>query len=209
MNTKAVLGLTAGALVVGLLAGLTIGNNGDKATTAVGPGPSKTVAGVPVGYQHSREGAVKAALEYESVLAQLTKMSKESRSAAISEIAVVANRDAIVSAADKSLSFYDQQFGQPGVVRTTVVGFRVQTYETNTADVELWEVSVVGRPEAIPARSAWSTRRLSLRWEDDWKLATPPADSVGPTPALDGTPSDSATVITAARDLSEVGYVPR
>jgi hypothetical protein len=209
VNSKAVLGLTAGALALGLLAGLALGGDeeGGKAAKVNGPGPTRTVASVPVGYEQSRDGAIRAALGYEGALTGLTKMSSEARAAALKELASKSNEQEILDAAQKSLSFYDQQFGQAGVLRTSVVGFRLAAFEQDMADVDLWEVSVVGRAEA-PALSAWVTRRLSLRWEGDWKLAKPPVDTAGPTPGLDGTPTDAAALTKAARDLSEVRYVP-
>ena len=207
VNSKAALGLSAGALVVGLLAGLALSGGDDKPSKATGPGPTKTVAGVPIGYERSQDGAARAALAYEGVLTGLPKVSPEARDAALKELASDARESEILDAAHKALSFYDQQFGQGAVLRTSVVGFRVVAYEPSKADVELWEVSVVGPRDAAP-RSAWATRRLSLTWEGDWKLAAPHADGAGPTPAVDGTATDPAALITAARDLSEVRYAP-
>jgi hypothetical protein len=83
VNTKAAAGLTAGALVVGLLAGLGLGHDSDKGAKPIGPGPTKTVAGIPVGYAHSQDGAVAAAANYAESIGPLALATNEDRDAAI------------------------------------------------------------------------------------------------------------------------------
>jgi hypothetical protein len=195
----------SGVLMIGLFAGC--GSDGkDK---AAGPGPTKVVAGVPVGYERSKDGAARAALGYEATLSTLRQSSAEARRDALKVIAVPARQAEVVKAGESAYAFFDKQFGPEGVVRSAVVGYRVKSYDRDSAEVELWEVSVAGRPETVPARSGWSTRTVRLRWVDaDWKVAELPSESSGPTPELQGAASDPADVIEAARQLEEVRYVP-
>ena len=209
MNNKAVAGLAIGALVVGVFVGLLLGRGGDTSKETSGSGPTKVEAGVPVGYERSKAGAARAALGYEGALATLSQASPEARRNALRIMALPARQAEVVEAGESAYAFFDKEFGPQGVVRSAVVGYRVKAYDQDAAEVELWEVSVIGRPETVPARSGWSTRTVRLRWVNgDWKVAELPSESSGPTPELQGTPSDSANVIEAARQLEEVRYVP-
>lgn len=209
MNAKAVVGLVAGAVVIGLFVGLGIGGRDGETKEVAGAGPTKVVAGVPVGYQRSKDGAAKAALGYEAALATLSRSPAAARRDALNVMAVPARREEVVQAGEDAFAFFDKQFGTQGVVRSAVIGYRVKAYDQDAAEVELWEVSVVGRPETVPARSGWSTRTVRLRWVDgDWRVAELPSEATGPTPQLEGTASDPAEVIEAARELEEVRYVP-
>ena len=206
MNTKAALGLSAGALAIGLLAGIALGGGGDEKTIkATGPGPTKTVDGVPVGYARSKEGAINAALAYEGALGAMRRADKNRRAAALTAMAVPEQRDTITKSSETAFEFFDTQFGSEGIIRSGIFGYRVKTYDENSAEVELWGVSVVGRPETVPVRSGWTTRTVRLRWiEGDWKLNSLPDEVAGPTPQDSATPSDSAQVLRAAREFEEV-----
>jgi hypothetical protein len=207
VNTRATLGLTAGALTIGLLAGLGLGHGGSKSAKILGPGPTKTVAGVAVGYQHSREGAINAALGYEATLGTLRHSPANAREAALTAMAAPDQRDEIIKSAEGAYAFFDNQFGDQGIVRGAVLGYVVKAYEPGRAEVEVWEVSIVGRPETIPVRSGWSTRTIQVRWANgDWKLQGLPAEVQGPTPQENGTASDPAQVIETARRLEEVRF---
>jgi hypothetical protein len=209
MSSRAVIALVVGGLVVGLFAGLALADDGGEVAKVPGAGPTKFVKGVPVGYERSKVGATNAALGYEAALAMLSRSTPSVRREALNVMAVPAGREEVVKAGEFAYDFLDKQFGAEGAVRSAVVGYRVKAYDRDAAEVELWEVSVVGRPDTVPARSGWSTRTIRLRWVNgDWRIAELPSQTDGPTPQLQEAASDSALVIKAARELEGVRYVP-
>jgi hypothetical protein len=67
MRKAALIGAT---LIVGLLAGRATAPSPQAADRGAGPpGPSREIAGVPVGYPHTREGAVLATARYQQAFA--------------------------------------------------------------------------------------------------------------------------------------------
>ena len=205
MNSKAALGLTAGAVVVGLLAGLALGGGDDKASKTKGPGPTKTVAGVPVGYERSRDGAASAALNYEAALlkAGLRDNAKV--------LEVLSDRDQtndIASAMKPGLELVAQRLGDGAILRSSALGYRVTAFDPDSAAVEIWEVGILGSGESAP-EAGWTTTTLRLRWTDnDWKLAEAPESRGGPTPQQPREASDPAALLDFARSLGEIDDVP-
>jgi hypothetical protein len=208
VNTRATLGLTAGALVVGLLGGLALGRDGSKPGKVIGPGPRKTVAGVPVGYEHSKIGAVRAALAYQATIASLARANGPG-TAAIAVMSSKPDRQAISDALAPGVELVKKALGENGFVRTASVGYRVNAYEPDNAEITIWGVSLLS-PTGSPApQSGWSTTKLRLKWtEGDWKLVAPPDGSDGPTPALRDAPTDPGALARVASSLEEVGYAP-
>jgi hypothetical protein len=210
VNNRAALGLTAGALVVGLLAGLAVGggDGGDKAAKAGRPGPTKIVAGVPVGYERSKAGAVRAGLAYQNALAGLAN-PKVAATPVINAIATQSDQRSISDAVMPGLEVIRKALGETGFVRAGSVGYLLKDYRSDSAVVVIWSVSVLNRAGSQSTESGWTTTTLRLRWaDDDWKLAGPPDGSDGPTPALQGSPSEPGVLTSFVGSLEEVGDVP-
>lgn len=123
MNSKAAARLVSGVLMIGVFAGMTMGcGTADK---AAGPGPTKVVAGVPVGYERSRAGAIRAALGYEEALVSLGS-TPASWQDSIEAMAVPSRRKRIVEAMTPGLELISKNLGREGFVRGAVLAFRVK-----------------------------------------------------------------------------------
>jgi hypothetical protein len=209
VNSKAALGLTAGALALGLIAGLALGGDGDsKAEKATGPGPTKTVAGVPVGYEHSKAGAIQAALAYQSALGRLARPT-EPATAVIEAIAAPSDRQSITDSLTPGLELVRKALGGDGFVQSASVGYQLKDYRGDAADVVIWGVSVLKQAGSAGPQSGWTTTTLRLKWSNgDWKLSGPPEGTDGPTPALRDAPSDPGPLTTFASSLKEASDAP-
>jgi hypothetical protein len=210
MNTKAALGLTAGALALGLIAGLVVGGGGedDEAAVKDGPGATRIVAGVPVGYRHSEAGAVQAALAYQAAIGRLAHPD-EPAAAVIDAIAAPSDRQAITDSLKPGLELVQKSIATDGFIRSGSVGYQLKLYRDETADVLIWGVSVLKPTGSTAPQSGWTTTTLRLKWsEGDWKLAGPPEGSDGPTPALQGSPTDPGSLTAFASSLKEASNAP-
>lgn len=213
MNSKAALGLTAGALAVGLLAGLALGGDGDKTSKVKGPGPTKTVAGVPIGYAHSQDGAVAAASAYAESIGPLALATPEARDAALAAMTDPKGRDEVRRGLEPGLEALGKGLTTPtsadAVVRSAPVGYRVGVYSEERAEVELWAVGVVGNAQSLPPSASWGITKVLLRWVDgDWKLAASVEQSEGPTPQLNGSASPPLEFAQAIRGFRSFHHAP-
>jgi hypothetical protein len=206
VNSKAALGLSAGALVVGLLGGLALGGeSGDKTTNASGPGPTKVVAGVPVGYERSKAGAVAAAASYTRALGQSLGKGRSQREAVVDAASVEERKVTLIGAetdAEKALE------ANKGFVRLGILGQRVSSFTSDVAKVSLWTVSVVTQAGS-QGQAAWGTGEVELHWLDgDWKLwSTSVNEAAAVIPALVGAASSSKEFLKSASEYSEIDDV--
>jgi hypothetical protein len=204
VNNKTVAGLVVGALVLGLFAGLALGDRNNDKSNVAGPGPRGIEAGVPVGFERSRPGAAAAAISYESAL---TDAGVERYRAVVNVVAVPARRDAIAEAMRPGLELVRERLGEDAFVRGAVVGHRLKAYDAGEAEVEVWEVGVVAASSLAP-QAGWTTTTIRLRWLDgDWKLTEAPEVRNGPTPQQPDTPTAAEEFLTAVRGMEEVRYV--
>lgn len=209
VNKKTVAGLVLGALVMGLLVGWAL--SGDKkATPGAEPGPSSVESGVPVGYMRSPEGATQAALNYSDALAHALKRPAAERRAVIQAMASSGKAEEIFGQLQDAYRLVDEALGSEAdnaVASYGVLGYQVQAFDRESAEIALWEVSVFGSAATAKADAGWSTTIVKLRWTDgDWKLDSTPVGAVGPTPALRGTPSEAVDLITSAQKFSDVRH---
>lgn len=212
MNSRALAGLLAGTLLAGALMGRVSAGGGAEATAPkpAGPGPRQVVAGVGVGWERSREGAVGAALAYEVALERVGLASEAERRAVLDAITTPARRDQIREAMEPGLRVVKERLGTEGVLRGAMVGYRLKGYDADGAEVETWGAGIIGAPQLGSPQVAWTTSTLRLRWvENDWKLADAPESKTGPTPQQHDLPSDPSQVLAALRNLEEVAYGPR
>lgn len=208
MNTKATLGLTAGALAIGLLAGVALGHGGEKTEESTGPGPTKTVAGVPVGYKQSRAGAVAAAAAYTRALNETTSSPPEDRRAVLNEISSTAAKNEIQARADEAYTIVDKAAPKDGTlfVHSGTLAFRIDSYDGSQANIVLWSVDVIGSA-TTDAQSGWGTKTVLLRWDrNDWKLAAFPGAMEGPTPTTQGQPTGLDGFVSAIKGLEPLGH---
>lgn len=185
------------------------GNTGEP-TGPSGPGPSRMMAGVPVGYARSEEGARAAAVGYvrtgqlmldaspAGVRAATQAMSAQG--AAEGQLRDLSGRLAVVGRNLEGAT-------GPVIYRQGVLATRVDAYSPDRARVSVWHVGVLSAPGVAPPQSGWATSSFELVWEDgDWKVWS---ESVvpGPAPVLnDDVAPASASQLEA--DLSGFGPQP-
>jgi hypothetical protein len=184
-------------------------------------GPRKVVSGVPVGYQHSEQGAVAAAANYARVLSSTLILDRGKRRAAIEALAApeALDRqqrafDQAVASLSKGLGVADGAAGDGTVLlRAVPVGWRLEEYTGDRATVAIWVTSVAGTlgtsAGGVPVREAWGTTTVKLRWVDgDWKqLQSTTTD--GPVPIGDtATPTAASQLIPEAQEFKEFTYAP-
>jgi hypothetical protein len=69
------------------------------------------------------------------------------------------------------------------ILRSALVGYRVDSYTPSSAEVAIWRVGIVGSGASIEPQQSWRTETVSLVWEHGWKV-TSFASTAGPTPPL-------------------------
>ena len=184
-------------------------------------GPRKVVAGVPVGYQHSQQGAVAAAANYATVLSSELILDRSKRRAAIEALAAPDTLARQQRAWDQAAALLTKGLGigeggpQDGTVllRAVPVGWRLEEYSGDRATVAIWVTSVLGAlggpPDGVPVREAWGTTTVELRWVDgDWKQLKA-TNTDGPRPIADpDTPTAASQLVPEAQQFKEFTYAP-
>jgi hypothetical protein len=183
-------------------------------------GPRAIVKGVPVGYQHSQQGAVAASANYARVLSSAMILDQARRRAAIQAISAPEALARQQRAFDQAVALLSKGLGvgQAGardgtvLLRAVPVGWRLEAYTGDRARVAIWVTSVLGAlsgPQGVPVREAWGTTTVDLRWVDgDWKLLNTTTTD-GPVPIADtATPTAASQLIPEAQDFKEFTYAP-
>jgi hypothetical protein len=180
-------------------------------------GPARWVAGVPVGWPQTEQGAITAAAGYARVLSALWFLADTDRRRRA--VAAMASPEALpgLQAAQDQVAggFARGPFGaglaRPGVrsvLRTSLLGYRVDRYASTDAEVVLWAVVIYGNDGGLVPQALWATSTLRLRWTGDWKLVgtvTVP----GPVPVQgQATPSIVGELLRAAERFKEFGNAP-
>ena len=191
---------------------------GEAATSRVGP--SQVVHGVPVGYQHSEQGAVAAAANYAKVLASELILDKASRRKAIDTLAAPETRARQQRAFDQAVPSLAKGLGVTGgsadgtvLLRAVPVGWRLESYTGDRATVAIWVTSVLGSlggpPGGVPVQEGWGTTTVQLRWVGgDWKQLQSTTKE-GPAPVADAaTPTAASQLVPEAQEFKEFTYAP-
>lgn len=186
---------------------------GDTKSTA-----RKLVSGVPVGYAHSRAGAVQAAVNYQVARSSAAYFTDEkARHATLTAMMTsqaldrqIRNDDDGMQQVLTSLGITSANEGEL-VARGAAMGTRVTTYTDQVATVEVWMAGLVGVTDEnapMPVSASWTTYTLTLQWQSaDWKLASITSVN-GPTP-LDAGSDDPTSVDefrTADREFNAPPY---
>src|SRR5829696_7858695 len=98
--------------------------------------------------------------------------------------------------------------GVRSMLRTSLLGYRVDQYTPTQAQIALWAVVLYGNDGGLAPQALYATSTLRLRWAGDWKLLE--ASTVpGPVPVHgQATPSPAQELVDAAEDFKEFGYAP-
>jgi hypothetical protein len=190
------------AAVVLLVVSFVIGrstapSSGGSATRVVnapgGPGPTRVVNGVPVGYAHTQAGAVAAATNYLETFYGTLVTQPDKYRAAIEEMSAPEARSNLSSLASnnmlgqQNLITYAAQ-GRTAVDRLIPLAYKQLSYSNGNAQVSIWFESLTAVDGVVSLREGWATTAVSVDWIDgDWKLSNIPAGpgpgaSFGPVP---------------------------
>jgi hypothetical protein len=189
----------------------------DAHSAGIGGVPARWVAGVPVGWSQSEEGAIGAAAGYARVLSALWFLGdRHRRRQALAAMAIPEALPGLQAAQDDvATGIARGPFGaglaRPGVrsvLRTSLLGYRVDRYTPADAEVVLWAVVIYGNDGGLVPQALWATSSLRLRWAGDWKLVgtvTVP----GPVPVQgQAAPSAVRELMDVAERFKEFSYAP-
>jgi len=222
-----VIGLVAGGLLVGRswnrsgpVAPVTDALHGAAVvvdSAGIGAAPARWLAGVPVGWPQTEHGAISAATGYARVLsARWFLTDTDRRHQAVAAMADPDARSGLQAAQDQvAAGIVRGPFGAAlahrgvrSVLRTSLLGYRVDRYAPPAAEVALWALVLYGNDGGLVPQALYATSTLRLMWVGDWKLVG--ADTVpGPVPVHgQATPSGVRELIQAAECFKEFSYAP-
>ena len=179
--------------------------------------PARWVAGVPVGWPQTRQGAVGAAAGYARVLSAgwfLAESGRRHRAVAAmgapeALLGLQAAQDEV--AAEIARGPFGAGLARRGVrslLRTSLLGYRLDRYTPGEAQVALWALVLYGNDGGLAPQSLYATSTLRLRWTGDWKLVEA-ATVPGPVPVQgQATPSAAGELLQAAEQFKEFDYAP-
>jgi hypothetical protein len=186
-------------------------------SAGIGGAPARWIAGVPVGWPQTEEGAIGAAAAYARVLSALWFLGDtHRRQQALTTMAIPESLPGLQAAQDQvATGIARGPFGaglaRPGVrsvLRTSLLGYRVDRYTPTDAEVLLWAVVIYGNDGGLVPQALWATSSLRLRWAGDWKLVgtvTVP----GPVPVQgQAAPSAVSELMDVAERFKEFSYAP-
>jgi hypothetical protein len=178
--------------------------------------PTRRQAGVPVGWPHTRQGVVGAAAGYARVLSTVWFLTDaDRRHQAVTVMAapealggLQAAQDEVAAGVARGPFGSGLARGERSLLRTSLLGYRVDRYAATDAKVALWALVVYGNDGGLAPQALYATSTLRLRWVGDWKLleaATVP----GPIPVQgQATPSPAEELVDAAQRFKEFDYAP-
>ena len=183
-----------------------------------GPGPARSLAGIPLGFSHDRAGAVAALLNYGAVLSDPRVLLDQRRRAQV--LSLVATPRYAATFDGRAASAFKRTQGSPlgrGLLagaRTayfaTPIAYRVTSYTANRASVQGWGVAVIGNDQGVKPQATWGTTVATAVWQrGDWKIdAVQSAAGPTPTNAPAHPASAPADVLARLSGLSGVRHAP-
>jgi hypothetical protein len=177
-----------------------------NSTPAASVGPSRVEApGVPIGFAHTRSGALAAAVSYVQLGNVLLSGDTDSATTVLRR---VSSRDAGSTFVDSELAAFAQlrdalaRGSGPASLRVGVVATRMDAFASGRARVGLWRVAVLSRDGMTNPGEQWATVTYDLVWEEgDWKIWS---ESVVPGPAP--SPTDGQLATPQELDTSLAGF---
>jgi hypothetical protein len=186
-------------------------------SAGIGAVPARWEAGVPVGWAQTEQGAIGAATGYARVLSALWFLADADRrhqavaamGAPGAVLELQAEQDQVAAGIARGpFGAGLTRRGVRSVLRTNLLGYRVDRYTPTAAEVALWAVVLYGNDGGLVPQVLYATSTLRLRWAGDWKLVgavTVP----GPVPVHgQATPSGVRELIQAVEHFKEFSYAP-
>lgn len=210
------------ALIAGVLLGRATAPGGGsslpKPAPSNRPGPTRSVAGVPVGYPHTEAGAVAALLSYSVVLDNPEVLLSTARRKQVLAIVATARyartfegvgATALAAVRNGPIG-RGLASGAQTVFMASPIAYRVQSYTPAAAVVQGWGVSIVGNDRGVAPQATWGSTTTTAHWVDgDWKIDSVSSTS-GPVPALavGEQPSSASEFLSDLTGLQQPHDVP-
>lgn len=196
--------LAAGIAIVLVLVGFVAGRSSAPSAPAPAPtqkpdtpssvlGPTDIASGVPLGFAHSREGAVAAAVNFAGVLTSQRLVDRDGYLGAVKAITAPEAVEAQLKKAGEYVDTLENsrhliakaQFGFAVSIRYLPAGYQLVSYENDKATVKVWGSTVLGlEQEPLPVE-AWGTTTFQLRWTgDDWRMVDQKAEATTTVPQV-------------------------
>lgn len=209
------------ALLIGLLIGRVTAPDHHATTATTAPTPegqaARRVGTIPVGYPHSRAGAVAATLNAGAVLGDPRVLLDPTRRTRVLSLLATpryaktftgTGAAALEQARNAPLG-RGLQSGAQTISLTSPLAYRIAAYDGASAKVLSWGVAVVGNDQGLVPSASWATTTTILRWEQgDWKIDAA-SSTEGPAPGLGGQhPTDANGFISALSGSQGVRHAP-
>jgi hypothetical protein len=213
-----VLVIVTTAVVAFAIGAATTGTRRVTDAVPAGTGPTRSLAGIPVGFSHDRAGAVAALLNYGATLSDPRVLLDQRRRAQVLSLVATARYAATFNG--RAGSAFKRAEGSPlgrGLAtgaRTayfaTPIAYRVTAYTPDRATVEGWGVAVIGNDRGVKPQATWGTTVASAVWErGDWKIdAVQSINGPTPTNAPAHTASAPADFVARLGGFSGVRHAP-
>jgi hypothetical protein len=206
------------ALLLGLLLGRASAPSGDgRAAAPASAGAARTLAGVPVGFGHTAEGAAQAVASYQRAFATPAILRP---GVLRSRIEVVATPDyaprmlAVNSPGARRLASGPIGAGARrdlGTLYSAVpIGYRVESYRPGRARILTWGFTLLGNASSVEPAAYFGITHTEVVWMDErWRIAET-RGGFGPTPKLATPPGPLGgyRVIELARQLRSYELAP-
>lgn len=209
------------ALIVGLVVGRVTDPDHHSTTTTVAPSPggqaARRIGTIPLGYPHTRAGAVAATLNAGAVLGDpRVLLDPARRTRALSLLATARYAKTFTGSGAAALQQARNaplgrglRTGAQTISLTSPLAYRIVSYDGESAKVVSWGVAVVGNDQGLAPTASWATTTTALRWQDnDWKIDGASSQS-GPTPGLaEQRPSTADAFIAGLSGSQGVHHAP-
>jgi hypothetical protein len=180
-----------------------------------GLGATRTVAGVPVGYARTREGAVAAMAAYGRVLADPRVQLDDRRRGTVAATVGTARyartlRDAGAVFASLRAGPVGQALrsGARAVFLAVPIAYRMLSYDSSTAVIKGWGVAITASDTGLTPAADWTTTTTTAVWErGDWKVDRVTSTS-GPAPRGPRTSPAPVGFLDALTGMRTLRYAP-
>jgi hypothetical protein len=182
-------------------------------------GPTIFVAGVPVGYAATRDGAIAAATAYQQYLFGNLLLHPDDLRKAVTAVAAPDKTDVMLAKFQVASNVLEQRFqmvtaaskGIPTEVLTFPLTTQVMSYDAANARVRIYTCTVLAEQGVVAPTTVWGTVLVTVRrTRDDWQLVDSSVDATVPSiiPTVQGTPTTSATVPPQLNAFQQYIYSP-
>ena len=178
-------------------------------------GATRTVAGVPVGYPRTREGAVAAMAAYGQALADpRVEINDRRRTEVVAAVGTARYARSFQNAEAGFAALRGGPVGQAlgrgarAVFLAVPVAYRVVSFDRSRAVIVSWSVAIAASDTGIEPRAGWDTTTTTAVWEHgDWKVDQA-QNRPGPIPAQNDDPSSAAAFIQGLEGMRALHHVP-